>query len=151
MPEPIHGHMPPAADIDTVLADPAGACPDCVRIVVEQLRDALHLAESDGDSARRDLTGAYKALIGVMPGSRPASTTAAAEKAAKMIRDHDAERRRVLAERDEALARADRAETERAEAVERLLTDLEQGRALYRREKKRADAAQAKLRKEGTS
>lgn len=109
MAEQIHGHMPPALDIEAVLADPDGACPDCIRLVIGQLTDALRLAESDGDSARRDLTGAYKALIGVMPGSRPASATAAASTAAKMIRDHEAERRRVLDERDAARAERDEA------------------------------------------
>lgn len=34
----IHGHMPPAADIETILADPGGACPGCVRIVIEGFR-----------------------------------------------------------------------------------------------------------------
>lgn len=81
---------------------------DAARADVERLTAERDLAESDGDSARRDLTGAYKVLIGVMPGSRPASTTAAAEKAAKVIRDHDAERRRVLAERDNARAEVER-------------------------------------------
>ncbi|MFC4048356.1 DUF6292 family protein [Actinomadura syzygii] len=65
---------------------------------LDAARDALRLAEADGDSARRDLTGAYTVLIGVMPGNRPPSTTAAAEKAAKMIRDHVAERERIVAD-----------------------------------------------------
>ena len=37
MAEQIHGHVPPNADVEDVLADPAGACPDCVRIVIERL------------------------------------------------------------------------------------------------------------------
>lgn len=53
MAKQLTGYMPPDADIETILADPGGACPDCVRIVIEGLRAEVkrlckeldHLAE----------------------------------------------------------------------------------------------------------
>src|SRR5690606_37638445 len=52
----ILGHMPPAADIETILADPGGACPDCVRIVIEGFRAEVERlrTELDETTAARD-------------------------------------------------------------------------------------------------
>ena len=59
MVEQLTGHMPPDADIETILADPGGACPGCVRIViegfraeVERLRKELGQARAERDAAR---------------------------------------------------------------------------------------------------
>ena len=41
MAEQLTGHMAPDADIEAILADPGGACPDCVRIVIEGFRDEV--------------------------------------------------------------------------------------------------------------
>src|SRR5690606_4249490 len=46
---PIHGHMPPDADIETILADPGGACPGCVRIVIEGFRAEVKRLRAERD------------------------------------------------------------------------------------------------------
>src|SRR5690606_9245456 len=45
-------HLPPDADIETILADPGGACPDCVRIVIEGFRAEVERLRAERDAAR---------------------------------------------------------------------------------------------------
>ena len=50
----IHGHMPPDADIEAILADPGGACPDCVRIVIEGFRAEVERLRAELATVRRE-------------------------------------------------------------------------------------------------
>src|SRR5690606_24368220 len=52
MVEQLTGHMVPDADIETILADPGGACPGCVRIVIEGLRAEVEQLRAERDAAR---------------------------------------------------------------------------------------------------
>ena len=54
MVEQLTGHMPPDADIETILADPGGACPDCVRIVIEGLRAEVKRLRKELATVRRE-------------------------------------------------------------------------------------------------
>lgn len=53
MAKQLTGHMPPDADIETILADPSGACPGCVRIVIEGLRAEVERLRKELDQVRR--------------------------------------------------------------------------------------------------
>lgn len=52
MVEQLTGHMVPDADIETILADPGGACPGCVRIVIEGFRAEVEQLRAERDAAR---------------------------------------------------------------------------------------------------
>src|SRR5690606_41338727 len=45
-------HLPPDADIETILADPGGACPDCARIVIAGVRPAAQRLRAERHAAR---------------------------------------------------------------------------------------------------
>jgi len=42
----------PDADIETILADPGGVCPGCVRIVIEGFRAEVEQLRAERDAAR---------------------------------------------------------------------------------------------------
>ncbi|WP_433225536.1 hypothetical protein [Actinomadura formosensis] len=133
MAEQIHGHALPALDVEDVLADPAGACPNCIRIVIERLRATL---AEDPDRAQllHELDVQRAAMATMLADERQmaaahtqtrAALDAAREQVAHVRAQLLTEEARMLDARAHVNPRAKRSLDAAARRLRKLATDLD--------------------------